>query len=222
MRRMRRMRRSRRGTVSYVPLILGIVGVLAMLALVDDRNVRTWAIVIGCTTVAAVGYAAYQEQRANRAVAIARRRSADVPYDELRREMDRARRHERPFALARIRMPRAATPSKAVDLPETFRRMAWRSTDRAWRRGRDLYLLLPETTADATTAMLRRTLDVTASDGIEFRVAAFPESGVTVGALFRTLGASAPRSDDVQIDSPAPSIDEELELMPVPARNTRR
>lgn len=214
---MRRIRASRRGTVSYVPLILGIVGVLAMLALVDDRNVRTWAIVIGCTTVAAVGYAAYQEQRANRALSIVRQRSAAVPYEELRREMDRARRHERPFALARVRLPRAAASSRSAAFPTSLRHMTWRSADRLWRRGRDLYLLLPETTAVTATAVLRRALDADEIDGVEIRVAAFPETGVTVGALFRALGSPAPRGDEVQIGDAVPAADDALEPLPVPA-----
>lgn len=215
---MRRFGRSPRGSISYVPLVLGIVGVLAMLALVDDRNVRTWAIVIGCTTVAAVSYAAYQEQRANRALSIVRRRSAAMPYDELRREMDRARRHERPFALARVRLPRSGRPSRAVAFPHSLMRMTWRSTDRAWRSGRDLYLLLPETTIASASLVLERALDAETTDDLEIHIAAFPDSGLTVGALFESLGGAAPRSDDVQSGAPVPMPDDALEPVPVPAR----
>lgn len=192
----------RRGGISYVPAVLGIVGLLAMLALVEDRNVRIWAVVIGLNTVAAVGYAAYQEQRANRAVSVARRRVGTAPFDELRREMDRARRHERPFAIARVRPPRS---SARTDIPVMLRQGRWRSTDRTWRQGRDVYVLLPETNVGAAGVAIDRALTIGVAEGVEVRVASFPESGITVGSLFEMIGAAAPRSDEVQVTEPVPN-----------------
>ncbi len=219
---MRRLRRMRRGGISYVPAVLGIVGLVAMLALVDDRNVRTWAIVIGLNTVAAVGYAAYQEQRANRAVSIARRRVGAAPFDELLREMDRSRRHERPFAIARVRPPHS---SAGTNIPATLRQGRWRSTDRTWRQGRDVYVLLPETNVGAAGVAIDRALTIGVAEGVDVRIAAFPESGITVGSLFEVLGAAAPRSDEVQVTEPVRNqapLEVDLELVPVRRRSGDR
>lgn len=193
----------RRG-ITHVPLILGIVGMIAMAALVSDHNVRTWAIVMGFTTVAAIGYAAYQEKQAIRAVGIARRRLGSVPYDELRREMDRARRHERPFALARLRLAsRSVANGSPLPLLDDAR-PAVRSTDRVWRTGRDLYVLMPETSKPGAEAIIGRALSVRPELSTEWRIASFPSDGVTVGALFAELGAGAPRGDDlVPTEQPA-------------------
>jgi hypothetical protein len=191
---------TRRRGISYVPLLLGIVALVAMLALVDDRNVRTWAVVIGFTSVASVGYGAYQEQRATRALSIARRRLGSAPYDELQREMDRARRHERPFALVRIRPRQAARKAlRSIFGPvdDVPRPSLVRSTDLVWRRGGDLYLLLPETASPGAETMLERAIGNIAEVAEEYRVAAFPADGITVGALFATLSAGVPPAEDL-------------------------
>lgn len=191
----------RRARISYVPLILGIVGMLAMVALVQDRNVRTWSVVLGLTTVAAVSYAAYQEHLATRAVTVARRRLGGSPFDELRREMDRARRHERPFALARI-TPHPSGEVTARMLLERLRsngdRPELRSADRFWRSGGDYFLLLPETSSQAARAVVERA--VTAADqtlDADWQVVAFPEDGLTSTALFQGLGAPPPRAEEL-------------------------
>jgi len=191
-----------RGGISYVPVVLGLIGLLAGLALVSDHNVRTWAVVMSCTTLAAVGYAGYQEQRAQRAVRMARRRIGTVPYDEVRREMDRARRHERPLAIARLGFAKSVDGLSSArhmlgELNSASGRSPWRSTDRFWRDGRNLYLLMPETTAASARAMVGRALHVESETVVDARVASFPEDGVTVGALFQTLGSSPPAADDV-------------------------
>ena len=199
----------RRRQMTHVPLILGIVAVIAMAALVQDRNVRTWAIVIGLTSVAAVAYAAYQEQRATRAVAIARSRAGAAPFDELTREMDRARRHERPFAIARVR---PASLSRTADLRSMFEpmtdghlRVALRSTDRSWKRGGDLYFLLPETSALGADSGLPRALRDLSETAEDFRVVSFPADGVTIGGLFASLGAATPRGEDLVRPEPIPT-----------------
>ncbi len=209
-----------RGGMTHVPLILGIVAVIAMAALVSDHNVRTWAIVMGFTTVAAIGYAAYHEKQAIRAVGIARRRLGSVPYDELRREMDRARRHERPFALARLRLaPRGASAAgNPAWSPLDDAQPPIRSTDRVWKSGRDLYLLMPETSKAGAEAIIARALAVHPEPSTEWRVASFPGDGVTVGALFTELGAPAPHGEDLV---PAEPLASPLAAMhPAPAVQT--
>jgi len=209
--------------ISYVPIVLGVVGLLAGLALVSDHNVRTWAVVMSCTTIAAVGYGAYQEQRAHRAIRIARLRVGSVPYDEVRREMDRARRHERPFALARVQFSVNAggkAPSARwmmEQLSVASSRRLWRSTDRFWRNGRSLYLILPETTARSAEAMVTRAVRER-SDLLELgTIVAFPEDGVTIGSLFARLGAQPPAADDLgPIDvRGATELADGLEALPV-------
>lgn len=211
-----------RPQISYVPVILAVVGILAGAALVSDHNVRTWAVVMSCTTLAAVGYGAYQEHRAHRAVRIARTRVGTVPYDEVRREMDRARRHERPFALAQINLEsttegKAGSARTMHDLTSTSRRPMWRSTDRFWRVGRSLYLLMPETTAAAAREMVRRALRHRPDVLDAATVVAFPEDGVTAGALFARLGAALPSEDDVRTpDTEGEGLAEpEMERIPV-------
>jgi hypothetical protein len=188
--------------ISYVPLILGLVGLLAMFALVQDKNVRTWAVVMGLTTVAAVSYAAYQEHIATRAVAVARQRLGGTPFDEMRREMDRARRHERPFAI-----PVAGSADATMALLAELRSAGGkhhglRSIDRSWRSSDSVFLLLPETSSEGARSVIRRA--VTSGAGVlsgEWRVVAFPEDGLTAGALFEALGSRAPRGEDL----PAPA-----------------
>lgn len=197
-----------RAGISYVPVVLGLIGLLAGLALVSDHNVRTWAVVMSCTTLAAVGYGAYQEQRAQRAVRLARKRIGTVPYDEVRREMDRARRHERPLAIARLEFSKdgggfSSARQMLDELNKVGARPLWRSTDRFWRDGRNLFLLLPETRAASALAMVERALRARSETVVDARVASFPENGVTVGALFQTLGSSPPAADDVMPQSEA-------------------
>jgi hypothetical protein len=179
-----------------------------MIALVQDRNIRTWAVVMGLTTVAAVSYGAYQEHVATRAIAVARRRVGGMPFDDLRREMDRARRHERPFAVVRIGLGADAVEHDATAaLVASLRardgeRSALRSIDRWWRSSNDLFLLLPETSADAARMALRRVGGDEALLNGTWQVAAFPEDGITTGALFEALGARAPGGEDLPAELP--------------------
>lgn len=206
----------RRIRVSFVPLILAVVALLAMIALVQDRNIRTWAVVMGLTTVAAVSYGAYQEHVATRAIGVARRRIGGTPFDDLRLEMDRARRHERPFAIVRIHLetnesaPEVTTALIAA-LRSNQRRPALRSVDSWWRSANDVFLLLPETSADAARVALRRVGGDEAVLTGHWQVAAFPENGITVGALFEALGARPPGGEDLPADLPGPSSTPEAE-----------
>lgn len=190
-------------SISAVPVILGLVGLLAGIALVSDHNVRTWAVVMSCTTLAAVAYGAYQEHRAQRAVTIARRRLGSAPHDDVQREMDRARRHERPLAIARLhlgrdpRMPRSSSGRRLGSLDSVDVRRLLRSTDRIWRQGRSLYLLLPETTAAAARHLIARAAEALPGITHDARVVAFPEDGVTMGALFEALGGTPPAPGEV-------------------------
>jgi hypothetical protein len=199
----------RRFRVTFVPLILALIAVLAMAALVDDRNTRTWGVVMGLTTVAAIGYGAYQEHLATRAVAVARRRLGGTWFDDIRREVDRARRHEHAVAVAKITVPRHSPVDETARLIEAIRpsgagRAGPRSADRFWRSGGSVYLLLPETTAAGARTVVTRAIrsDPALADAA-WQVASFPEDAITVGALFEALGTRPPRAEEL----PAPAID---------------
>jgi hypothetical protein len=211
----------RRIRVSFVPLILAVVALLAMIALVQDRNIRTWAVVMGLTTVAAVVYGAHQEHIATRAIDVARRRIGGTPFDDLRLEMDRARRHERPFAVVRIHLDAKASTAAATDAvinalrSSQHGRSELRSVDRWWRSANDVFLLLPETTADAARVALRRVGGGEAILVGSLQVAAFPEDGITTGALFEALGARAPGGEDLPVELPSPSPERGPRPVPV-------
>jgi hypothetical protein len=203
----------RRFRVTFVPLILALIALLAMVALVDDRNVRTWAVVMGLTAVAAIGYGAYQEHLATRAVAVARRRLGGTWFDDIRREIDRSRRHDHAVALAKITTPGHSSEETAL-LVEAIRptgagRAGPRSADRFWRSGGSVYLLLPETTAAGARAVVTRAIhsDPLLADSA-WQVASFPEDAITVGALFEALGTRPPRAEELPTpvaEVPAPA-----------------
>jgi hypothetical protein len=193
----------RRLRLTFVPLILAVVAMLAMLALVQDRNTRTWGVVMGLTTVAAVGYGAYQEHLATRAVAIARRRLGGTWFDDIRREIDRARRHEHAVSVAKITVPSGSGVNSTARLIEAIQptgagRAGPRSADRFWRSGGSMYLLLPETTGEGARAVVSRAIhaDPALAD-CTWQVASFPEDAVTVGALFEALGTRPPRAEEL-------------------------
>ncbi len=105
-------------------------------------------------------------------------------WEELRREIARCRRYGRTFALVRIdRIVGSALESQV------------RMIDRNWTAGGATYVLLPECDGEAGESFatrLRR--DAAASlDGARVTVAAFPDDGLTSGALLKVhRGSRAP------------------------------
>ena len=116
----------------------------------------------------------------------------------LQRELDRSRRHGRPFVL--IRVPLRA--NQAAERRRRKRRDApistggpdelepvLRNTDLAWTTETDLYLLLPESDRPhgrICLDRLRRRAPELLDDSAA-RVVAFPDDGVTSGALLDLL-----------------------------------
>jgi hypothetical protein len=114
--------------------------------------------------------------------------------DAFRRELDRARRHERPFALLRLTMTPGAAASSAtlpddpVDPSLTLIGASLRITDRAWRDGDNVIVLLPESDrATAAALFARLELLVPGRFGSEIGIAVFPSDGLTSGALLDAL-----------------------------------
>jgi len=110
-------------------------------------------------------------------------RSNPDEWEELRREIARCRRFARSFALVRI-TGGTVVPGTVVPLGPYLR-----SIDHEWAAGDVRYVLLPEAGCAAAQAFVERLRrDATeALEGASASVAAFPEDGVTTGALLKTL-----------------------------------
>jgi len=114
--------------------------------------------------------------------------------DALRRELDRSRRHRRSFALLRLSLASGAAataPASSSDADDQMLSLvgaSLRVTDRAWRDGNDVIVLLPEA-GRATAVDLAARLESLApgrfASGVG--IAVFPEDGLTSGALVDAL-----------------------------------
>jgi hypothetical protein len=116
-------------------------------------------------------------------------------WQEAQRELDRSRRHERPFVLIRIpcsqtgaagngHAPGAGRPASLAESLRPF----LRSVDCLWTSEEDVYLLLPESRRTMGEGLMSR---VRAAEphllpGAE-QLVSFPEDGVTGGALVALL-----------------------------------
>ena len=120
---------------------------------------------------------------------------AEDGWQEVQRELDRSRRHERPFVLIRIpgshigvrgngHAPGAAT---ATSLAYTLRPF-FRSVDCLWASDGNLVVLLPESSRARAAALLSRVRAASPRLLPEtIRLVAFPEDAVTRGALLALL-----------------------------------
>jgi hypothetical protein len=117
--------------------------------------------------------------------------SAEVGWDELRRELDRSRRYGRTFVLVAITQPPLGAKKRRRSSRERFARLGsfLRSVDRAWIVGSVTYVLLPECTRMQGEAFLarvqREASELIPTDGV--RMACFPSDGLTSGALLAAL-----------------------------------
>jgi hypothetical protein len=118
--------------------------------------------------------------------------------EELWNELTRSRRYGRSFLLLRIRLTRPATaaqvrrPRRAVERDKTdsgLEHGVFRRTDRVWEDEDEFYVLLPEcdrSKGDAVVSRVRALL-VESLGEAEIAMAAFPDDGVTSGALLVAL-----------------------------------
>ena len=111
--------------------------------------------------------------------------------DELRRELDRARRHRRSFALVRLgTRPDAGRSGEASgsDAMAELVGASLRITDRAWRERDGVMIMQPETdraSAEAFAVRLRSLAADRFTSAIS--IAVFPDDGLTSGALIDAL-----------------------------------
>ncbi len=120
-------------------------------------------------------------------------------------ELDRSRRYQHPLALVTVR-------SDEVTALQVVSRL--RSTDRAWRAGSTLVVLLSETDRRQAELFAARVDDVV--DAPDIHVAAFPEDAVTADGLFAVLRgaddpshspeAAAPSAADAAASSEPPPL----------------
>lgn len=193
----------RRGSITPAPVILGAIGVIALWALLDDQHVRTWASVMAAVTFASAAYAAFLENRIADVLKIARSRRGSLPRDDVRRELDRARRHERPLAMVRLDVSGSSEAQAMLlrllgDAADT-RRPLLRTTDRAWRRGTMVFVAMPETTVETGRTFVDRVRSMMPELAIRrSRVVSFPDSGLTIGSLFAALDGPEPGVDQLE------------------------
>ena len=109
--------------------------------------------------------------------------------DEVGREVARARRTERPVALARYSLLTTSLADRIVsDKQLRVIQGALRTQDRAWLDCLDLFILMPESDRASAGAALSRLQAVFAPlKDVEPRLAIFPEDGSTVGGLMSAL-----------------------------------
>ena len=125
------------------------------------------------------------------------------PWQELARELDRARRYGRDFVLMKIPVRTSGIPARASAIMRVSRNRrrdatadyaravsaVLRTVDRVWVHEGAVYALLPESDRSIAEALLLRLADempeLLPEDGV--RLAAFPADGLTSGALLEQL-----------------------------------
>jgi hypothetical protein len=121
-------------------------------------------------------------------------------WEELGAELERARRYERSFQLARVEGTIPTRPTGASSAAAGVRR-----TDRAWRIDDALYLLLPESEGDACDGWARRLQREHGVDDLQVRTACFPRDGLTMEALLAHLGVSSGNAQPETIRAARPA-----------------
>jgi hypothetical protein len=104
-------------------------------------------------------------------------------WSEFRRELQRARRFDRGFAIVRFGIVEGADPAHIRDRVAS----STRRVDRVWLDDGELFMLLPEADPNgAETAILRIRQWVGDALAVD-ATAAFPGNGITSGALIASL-----------------------------------
>ncbi|MFL5676624.1 MAG: hypothetical protein ACJ77X_03185 [Chloroflexota bacterium] len=121
--------------------------------------------------------------------------AATDPWTEFDRELERTRRTERPCALLWTHSDAASL--SALDIAAVIVDRL-RAVDRVWVEDDQVFVLLPETTADGARAATTRITSTTEPlAGLSIRQAVFPDDGLTRDALLRSVRDD--RSDVVRL-----------------------
>lgn len=145
-------------------------------------------------------------------------------WEDVHRELARARRHERPLAI--VRLPGASgtdAAARSAAIAPYLRRI-----DRTWSEHGDVNVLLPEADRSAAEILVER-LRKRQPDAVGgANIATFPADGLTSGALLAALygtpmvSVAAPKGVGRPVDLPADVIELRPHLVPDPPLTDRR
>jgi hypothetical protein len=125
---------------------------------------------------------------------------------EFHRELARARRFDRQFAIVRFSTGRSPERAVLVGLRSEIAALS-RRIDRLWIDEDDILLLLPEATeAAAEAALARIAVRVPAAFAVEPGLARYPEHGITSGALIAAVYGSGQRDVPTPIAAARPEL----------------
>jgi hypothetical protein len=175
-------------------VLLGIGATLglAAIALATGALDASWAPAIALVALAVLAIGVVLRTR-RQAVALDDRSAAAAGWREFRRELARARRHDRPVTIARLSVgDSSVAPGRLSSGPQRSLRRA----DMAWVEDGELFLLLPDAGRGAAERAIGRVAADLGLDRSVIRLAVFPEDGLTSGALLTFLAgdpATTPR-----------------------------
>ncbi|MDP9483489.1 MAG: hypothetical protein M3P84_09730 [Chloroflexota bacterium] len=148
---------------------------------------------------------------------------ATSAWEDVHRELARARRHERPLAL--VRLPGASgtdAAARSAAIAPFLRRI-----DRTWSEHGDVNVLLPEADRTAAEILVERLRKCQPDAVGGANIATFPADGLTSGALLAALygtpmvSVPAPKSVG-RLDLPADVIELRPHLVADPTLTDRR
>lgn len=167
-------------------VLLGIAATLglAALALAAGALDASWAPAIALVALAVVAIGVGLLPARREAVALDDRSAAAAGWREFRRELARARRHDRSVTIARLSLgDSSVAPGRLSSGPQRSLRRA----DMAWLEDGELLLLLPDAGRGAAERATGRVAADLGLDRSAIRLAVFPEDGLTSGALLAFL-----------------------------------
>lgn len=162
---------------------LGIAAVLA--AVLADLGSGLALVLAGGSLISLTGSLVIGRRARGRQPSIADETSS---WADFRRELARARRHERPLSIARL--PGGATGRSAVALTAGPHRRL-RRIDLAWSEGADVVILMPESDRAAAERAVGRISGTLGIDPAAARIATFPADGLTTVALVEAVGVGS-------------------------------
>jgi hypothetical protein len=130
-------------------------------------------------------------------------------WAEFHRELARARRFDRPFAIVRLAPEAGHDAGELMAVRDDVAAMA-RRTDRIWIDGDDVLALLPETSTATAARFVERLQERPIVVPAQASIAAFPDDGITSGALISVAyggAAVVPTPISAVRADPRPSTD---------------